>query len=58
MRTMDRLYAIFSERKDAAIVKSDDRSFDPMHSFKAMYKRENCVLKDVISPGEINWAYI
>lgn len=55
---MDRLYAIFSERKDAAIVKSDDRSFDPMHSFKAMYKRENCVLKDVISPGEINWAYI
>lgn len=54
MRTMNRFYPAYSERNEAAIVKSYDRSLESMRSFKARDKRENCVLIYVPSPGEIS----
>lgn len=51
MKTMNRLYPIYSERKEAAIMKSYDCRLDFMRSFKARDKRENCVLIDVTSLG-------
>ena len=52
MMTINRLYCLNSERKETTFVKNCDRSFDSIRSFKVKHKRENCVLGDVVSPGE------